>query len=188
MLAFLRSALAGLAAVLLVASAAVADPFPSTYDAAIKDAWELYHPGDDWRFWKAQLFQESRLDPNARSAAGAEGLAQFMPSTWAEVTTAMKYGAVDRRMAEPAIRAGAFYMRRLMLIWKEPRPPMSRRQLAQASYNAGAGSLIKAQKLCDGARRYQGIVWCLPRVTGERNARETTTYVERIARWHRMML
>jgi soluble lytic murein transglycosylase-like protein len=168
------------------ASSAPAAPWPSTYDATIQDAWETYHPGRPWQWWKAQLWQESRLDPLARSPVGALGLAQFMPRTADEIWKAMGYGVVDRRLAEPSIRAGAFYMRRLVMVWKGPRTDLSRLQLAQASYNAGAGSLIKAQKRCGGPREYTAIVACLPMVTG-RFSRETTTYVARIDRWRRMM-
>lgn len=155
--------------------------FNDKYDGAFKEAWSLYHPGDDWRWWKAQCFQESRLDPNARSPVGALGLAQFMPAT------AMQYGLVDRRLAEPSIHAGAKMMRDLMRFWKAPRTPESRRRLAQASYNAGAGNLVKAQRRCGGPNEYAPIIACLPRVTGDRNARETAGYAPRIERWYEAM-
>lgn len=169
-----------LLALLLVATPCYADPFPQQYDAAIRSAWEQYHPGDDWRWWKAQLWQESLLNPNARSHVGAEGLAQFMPATWAEVTAAMRLGAVDRRMAEPSILAGAFYMRRLMHYYRRPRSAESRRAYAQAAYNAGAGGVDRAQKRCGGSREYQPIEPCLPE--------ETRTYVKRIRRHYTRML
>lgn len=172
--------LAWLAAFALVAVAHAADPFPKKYDEAIRSAWAEYFPGDDWTWWKAQLVQESRLDPNARSPVGALGVAQFMPATWEEITKAMRLGAVDRRMAEPSIRAGAFYMRRLVYVWRAPRTALSRRQLAQASYNCGPGGVIRAQRRCSEAREYSPIAPCLPS--------ESRIYVERIARWRGMML
>jgi len=183
---FSLTALVCLLALLGLAGPGVADPFPSHYDGAIKAAWEKYHPGEDWRWWKAQLYQESLLNPDARSHAGAVGLAQFMPATWKEVSTAMRLGAVDRRMAEPSILAGAFYMRRLVLVWRAPRTAESRRRLSQASYNAGAGSLIRAQKKCGGAVEWEGISPCLVRVTGK-HSRETLQYVEKIERWRSLM-
>lgn len=160
-------------ALLLLASTACADPFPTTYDPAIRDAWEIYHPGDDWKWWKAQLWQESRLDPNAVSPAGATGIAQFMRGT------AAQYGLVDRRMAEPSILAGARMMRDGMKFWKAPRTHLSRRRLAQAGYNCGHGNLVRAQKLCRGAMEYEPLMDCLPNITG-RFAAETLGYAPRI--------
>lgn len=161
--------------------------FPTQYDAVIREAWEMYHPGSDWLLWKAQLYCESRLDPNARSPVGAEGVAQFMPATWKEVTKAMGLGAVDRRMAEPSIRAGAFYMRRLVYIWRAPRSDLSRIKLAEASYNAGAMHLIRSQAACGGKKEYDEIIPCLPMITG-RHSTETIQYVIRIHRTRKLMM
>jgi soluble lytic murein transglycosylase-like protein len=136
--------------------------------------------------WKGQLYQESRLDPDARSPAGAEGLAQFMPATWREITAAMGLGVVDRRMAEPSIEAGAYYMAQLRRQWSSPRPEEDRHNLAMASYNAGLGNLLKAQRACAGALLYADIIICLPQITG-RYAQETIGYVPAIRRWHAMM-
>lgn len=155
--------------------------FPTTYDHAIRGAWEMYHPGDDWRWWKAQLYQESRLNPNARSPAGAEGIAQFMRGT------AAQYGIVDRRLAEPSILAGARLMRDNVRFWKARRTPASRRRLAQSGYNCGNGNLVKAQTRCGGHREFEAIMECLPAVTGAKNARETAGYAPHIERWFREM-
>ncbi len=74
--------------------------------------------------------QESGFHPGAVSPAGAQGLMQFMPATWA------RYGVqADGRLGNPfnpkeAILAGARYLRHLALefhSWK----------LALAGYNAG---------------------------------------------------
>lgn len=178
--------LATAAVVATLVSAAVAGPFPATYDAPIKDAWAVWHPGEDWRWGKAQFWQESHLKPDARSPVGAEGIGQFMPATWREVPAAVRLGVVDRRAAEPSIRAGAWYMGRMKRVWKAPRPADDRRRLAQASYNAGAGSIIRAQTKCNGAPDWRTIASCLPAVTGRHSA-ETIGYVARIARWHGAM-
>jgi soluble lytic murein transglycosylase-like protein len=137
-------------------------------------------------WWKAQLYQESRLDPTAESPVGARGLAQFMPGTWGDVSKALKWGIVSRDDACLSAKAGAYYMARLQQIWKSPRPQMERHFLAQASYNAGAGHIINAQRLCGGARDWRDISKCLPQITG-RHSRETITYVDRIARWRQRM-
>lgn len=161
---------------LLLASTACAGPFPDKYDAAIKGAWALYHPGDDSRWWKAQLWQESHLDPNALSPANALGIAQFVQAT------AMQYGLTDRRAAEPSIYAGAKLMRDNMRFWSAPRTDRSRRRLAQAGYNAGNGNLWKAQKRCGGLNEYESIVSCLPLITGK-YAKETLGYPVAIEKW-----
>lgn len=98
----------------------------------------------------------------------------------------MALGLVSPHMAEPAIIAGAYYMARLRRSWSSPRPGEDRQRLAQASYNAGLGSLLAAQRACEGRLLYSEIVVCLPQITGQ-HSRETITYVERIARWHKMM-
>lgn len=138
-----------------------------------------------WLLWKAQLHQESRLDPAAVSPAGARGLAQFMPGTWRDVSLSL--GIVGSPHDDIAIEAGAYYMARLRHIWTAERTSLERNALAQASYNAGAGHIIKAQKLCGNARLWHTVSTCLHRVTGEKNAAETRTYVARIAAWWRQM-
>lgn len=164
---FVLLALATLLAV--TPRSSLAGPFPGTYDLSIAAAWKMYHPGDDWRWWKAQLWQESLLDPNARSPVGAEGIAQFMPAT------ARQYGLLDRRAAEPSIFAGAKLMRDNLRYYHRPRTPGSRRRYAQAAYNCGPGNVDRAQARCGGSREYPPIAPCLPS--------ESRTYVERIERW-----
>jgi hypothetical protein len=72
------------------------------------------------------IWQESRFDPNARSHAGAEGIAQFMPAT-----------ARERGLADPfdplvALRESARFLRDL-------RAQFGNLGLAAAAYNAGPG-------------------------------------------------
>lgn len=70
--------------------------------------------------------------------------------------------------------------------WSSPRPNIDRLELAQASYNAGAGNIIKAQKECGGKVLYEDIIECLPQVTGH-HSKETITYIKMIRKW-RMLL
>jgi len=141
----------------------------------------------DWRLLKAQYYQESRLNPAAVSPVGAAGVAQFMPGTWQDVSRELGYDGLHPHMAEPAILAGAYYMAKLRIFWSAPRPEADRYSLALASYNAGAGHLVKAQRLCGGVNLYQKIAHCLPDVTG-RHSRETITYVKRIWKYWMQML
>jgi len=170
--------------VLAFTGAATAGPLGTDrYDSDIKKAAELFLPGWDWRWWKAQLYQESRLNPLAVSPAGARGIAQIMPGTWRDEASRLGYSGLSPHAAGPAILVGAHYMAKQRRTWSAARPEDDRRRLAQASYNAGAGNIIKAQRACNGARLWPEISTCLPHVTG-RNAAETITYVQRIERWY----
>lgn len=160
--------------------------FTAKYDPEIQRSVKRWWSDvPHWKLWKAQLYQESRLDPNAVSPAGARGLAQFMPGTWNDV--ARELALVGTPHGEIAIEAGAYYMAKLRRTWKVERTALQRNTLAQASYNAGTGNILKAQRLCNDARLWPDIAPCLPHVTGERNAHETTTYTARIDRWWREM-
>lgn len=160
--------------------------FTDKYDRPIQQAVKRWWPDvPAWRLWKAQLYQESRLNPDAVSPVGARGLAQFMPATWSDVMREL--GTQGSAHDDFAIDAGAYYMAKLRHVWRKGRPPLERHTLAQASYNAGVGNILKAQTFCGGAKLWITIQECLPRVTGTGNARETTAYVKRIDHWWREM-
>jgi soluble lytic murein transglycosylase-like protein len=72
----------------------------------------------------AQLMAESNFDPFASSPAGAQGIAQFIPST------AAAYGLRDPFDPDEAIDAQAHLMSDLIRQFGSP-------QLALAAYNAG---------------------------------------------------
>ena len=84
--------------------------------------------GLPYAFFTRLIWQESRFDPRARSPAGAEGVAQFMPGT-----------AAERGLADPfeparALDESAAYL-------KELRGRFGNLGLAAAAYNAGPGRL-----------------------------------------------
>lgn len=79
-------------------------------------------------FFARLIWQESRFDPTARSPAGAEGIAQFMPGT-----------AADRGLDDPfaparALDQSAAYLKEL---WQS----FGNLGLAAAAYNAGPARL-----------------------------------------------
>jgi hypothetical protein len=76
----------------------------------------------------AQLYAESNFNPFARSSAGAEGIAQFMPGTAAAV------GLLDPFDPDAAINAQAHLMRDLLGRFGSV-------PLALAAYNAGPGAV-----------------------------------------------
>lgn len=158
------------------------------YDRQYRSAALMHWPPERARYWcvlKAQGAAESGLDPRAVSPVGARGIAQFMPGTWAE--TMRRRGWTGTPWDAPlAIRAQAAYMQRLALVWSSPRPEPERLELAAASYNAGPGNIVKAQRRCNGARSWARIAPCLAKVTG-RHARETRTYLRRIVSFWRTL-
>ncbi|UTZ44658.1 lytic transglycosylase domain-containing protein [Vibrio campbellii] len=155
------------------------------YDSQIKVAWRRYVPTYPWGLGWAQLWQESRLNPDAVSPVGAAGVGQFMPGTWSDM---QKQGVVPEgvfpRDARFSIQAAAYYMRQNLDGWNvSGRTSGSRYDLAAAGYNAGRGHLYRAQKLCNGVMEYTGIIACLPDVTGRHSA-ETIDYVNKIHYWY----
>jgi membrane-bound lytic murein transglycosylase MltF len=110
-----------------------------------------------------------------------------MPPTWAEICRALGWRNVSPFSAPHNIFAGVYYQARMDRIWARQRTIAERHALGLASYNAGPGSILKAQALCAGARLWEDVAPCLPLVTGAAAAKQTVEYGPRIARWHRLM-
>ena len=55
---------------------------PAAYQPLVQK-WGNSLPGDQSALLAAQLYQESGFNPNAQSPAAAQGIAQFIPGTWA---------------------------------------------------------------------------------------------------------
>lgn len=144
------------------------------YNQQIQDAVAEYLPeGFDWRIIKAQAWQESRFDAKAVSVAGAKGIMQIMPGTWDML------GGTDIYDPHENIRLGVKYLADRYSEWSWPRPEIDRIALALASYNAGMGHILKAQRMAGDATGYAEIIGQLDRVTG-RHAQETKDYVRHI--------
>jgi membrane-bound lytic murein transglycosylase F len=111
----------------------------SRWDDEIRSQAAVY--GFDWRLIAAQMYQESRFDPLARSFAGAAGLLQILPRT------ARQVGVDDPHDPESGISAGVRY-----LAWTRDRfpkklPPDEREWFALAAYNAGPGHVNDARRI-----------------------------------------
>jgi len=89
--------------------------------------------GLDWRLVAAVAFQESRLDPDARSSRGALGLMQLLPDTAAYV------GVDDATAVDANILAGVRYLAYLRdeVFADEMLDEQVRQQFMLAAYNAG---------------------------------------------------
>ena len=121
---------------------------PAKYRAAIATAAKRCD-GITAPVLAAQIAAESGWNPSAVSPVGAQGIAQFMPGTWA--AWGKDYsgdGAADPRNAEDAIGSQADYMCHLRG-WVEEKikagvidgDPL---QLTLAAYNAGLGRVEQA--------------------------------------------
>ena len=123
----------------------------------------------------ATAMAESRMDPNAVSGAGAEGIMQFMPET------AREYGLKDPFDPQTSIHAGAKKIRNLLKLydgdWK----------LALGAYNAGQGTMSGAGRANAGQGRLGAMEKGRLTASGEANVDawtwsggETRDYVNRI--------
>jgi membrane-bound lytic murein transglycosylase MltF len=98
--------------------------------------------GFDFLLMMAQGFQESRLDPMARSPVGARGVMQLMPATGAEM------GVRDLHNAQENIQGGVRYMKRLReAYFNDPAiPPVEQVKFALAGYNAGPNRINRLRQ------------------------------------------
>lgn len=163
-------------AVALIASSAMGAT--NRYDVHFKKySHRFFARSIDWQWFKCQAIAESSLNRKARSPVGAMGLMQLMPATSAEM--AKRLNIPNRPMVPRyAIMMGIAYNRRMWGIWQGEKG-IERLRYMFASYNAGAGNIIEAQKLAPCQERWECITQVLPRITGY-HARETITYVAKI--------
>lgn len=135
----------GLALVIAAAGSNSAGAATCAPDAGLENVPEQYrqdladasaHSGISQSILAAQIQQESGWKEDAVSPRGAQGLAQFMPATWAE------YGQGDPFNGHDAIRAQGAYMKDLhSQVSSLSSDPKTRIQLTLAAYNAGPGAV-----------------------------------------------
>jgi soluble lytic murein transglycosylase-like protein len=137
--------------------------------------------GYDWRIFKAQAMAESEMNPDARSWVGARGLMQLMPSTYAAIQSKAGFGAIDD--PEWNIAAGILHSRGLWRRWERDSIHADRREFMFASYNAGEGTILNAQRACVARsldkRAWRSVEAVAPEVPRWRY-RETLGYVRKI--------
>lgn len=130
----------------------------------------------------AQAYQESALDPNAKSHAGAVGLMQLLPSTAADKNVGIK----DISSVEANIHAGAKYMAFLRdrYFSDAALKPIDRRALTLAAYNAGPAKMRKVRALAE-EMGLNPNVWAnnVEVATARLVGREPVTYVANILKY-----
>ncbi|MBK9177670.1 MAG: transglycosylase SLT domain-containing protein [Flavobacteriales bacterium] len=96
----------------------------------------------DWQLLAAMAWKESRFDSTVTSSKGAMGIMQIMPRT------AARFGLDTSSAMADHVRAAARYVARLDTLWMRAIPDRQQRlRFVLASYNAGPGHIIDAQRL-----------------------------------------
>jgi len=111
----------------------------SPYDKLVRKYADRY--GFDWRLVTAQMYQESRFNPTARSQVGARGLMQLMPRT------AKAMGIENAADPASSIQGGIKYLDWLRDRFDDKLPISERNWFTLAAYNAGAGHVQDARRL-----------------------------------------
>lgn len=123
----------------------------SPYDGLIKSAAKKYD--FDWRLLAAQIYQESKFNPNAKSWAGARGLYQIMPNT------AKELGIKDPEDPVQSIHGGAKYLKKMHDRLNEIDDETQRLKIALAAYNCGWGHIMDALKIAKSDSHFDEKTW-----------------------------
>lgn len=161
------------------------------HDEDFQDAAKMYFMGTgvDWRLLRQQAFKESSFRTDVVSHAGAQGIAQFIPSTWKAVQQAIpELQGRTPFEARAAIMGQAFLMHKYRAGWTAERSERDRMLLTAASYNAGPRRLQDAQRHClqteeqaAACNTWAAIIAALPSIlTKEGVADEVQRYAEGI--------
>ncbi|WP_406702893.1 bifunctional lytic transglycosylase/C40 family peptidase [Streptomyces albidoflavus] len=114
---------------------------PAQYQALVQK-WGNLCPAINPALLAAQLYQESGFDPKAQSPAAAQGIAQFIPGTWAtHGIDGNKDGVRDVWDPQDAIPSAAYYDCELAKYVKDAPGDPTHNMLA--AYNAGPYAVIK---------------------------------------------
>jgi soluble lytic murein transglycosylase-like protein len=115
------------------------------YDAYFrKYAKRYFGIGFDWKLFKAQGMAESGLSPLAKSWVGARGIMQLMPSTYHDISSHRpEMTSIDDPQWN--IAAGIMHDRYLWTVWKDSVPDDDRWRFMFGGYNAGEGTIFRAQ-------------------------------------------
>lgn len=96
----------------------------------------------DWELLAAMAYKESRFDSTVTSGKGAQGIMQIMPRT------GERLGLLPGDPMEDHIAAATRYLNKLDTFWVRAIPDREQRlRFVLASYNAGPGHVVDAQRL-----------------------------------------
>lgn len=128
-----------------------------------KYAKRYFGPSVHWHWFKSQGIAESGLRERVTSKAGAIGIMQILPATFAEIQEKSPYLSKGT-LSEPRwnIAAGIFYDRLLHKRWQERHQRISHPeslQLAFASYNAGYRRMLNVLANADYTDDDEELYW-----------------------------
>ena len=130
----------------------------SKYDEHFrKYSKRFFGVGFDWKWFKAQAIAESSLRDDVKSWAGAKGIMQIIPRTFAEI---QEKNPSFININEPRwnIAAGIYYDNQQYRMWKDVSASDDRLSFMFASYNAGRGTILNAQRVSK-QEGYPGNSW-----------------------------
>ncbi|WP_419786242.1 transporter substrate-binding domain-containing protein [Pseudodesulfovibrio sp.] len=135
----------------------------------------------DWLKLAAMGFQESRLDMNKKSAAGAVGVMQIKPSTAADPNVAVP----DIKTLDGNIHAGTKYLRFLRDRYFQDVKDDAKVDFALAAYNAGPARVASLRQKAkdmglDPDRWFANVEWAAYQEIGK----ETPTYVANVQMYY----
>jgi membrane-bound lytic murein transglycosylase MltF len=160
---------------------------PADYQRFL-DAVEVFRKygdqyGFDYLIVSAQGYQESRLDQSARSAAGAIGIMQLLPSTAADPNVDIP----DITAKENNIHAGVKYLDFIRnRYFNDPEMDrLNRTYFALAAYNAGPARVADLRKKA-ASQGYDPDVWFdnVEIVAAREIGQETVSYVANILKYY----
>ncbi len=141
---------------------------------------ELYR--FDWSLLAAQAYQESGIDQTKRSAAGAVGVMQVLPTTAADKNVAI----ADIDNIENNIHAGVKYLRFIAdrYFKDENMDEFNKAMFAFAAYNAGPATVARLRTKA-GAAGLDPDVWFdnVEIVAAQQIGRETVQYISNILKY-----
>jgi len=137
----------------------------------------------DWLLLVAQGYQESGLDQELVSNAGAVGIMQVLPSTAAGKPFYIR----DIKKVDSNVHAGVMYMRYLIdQYFTDPEIDLlNRHLLALAAYNAGPARAIQLRKIAE-AKGLNPNVWFdnVEIIAAQEVGKETIQYVSNIYKFY----
>ncbi len=137
----------------------------------------------DWLMLAALGYQESRLDHSVRSAAGAVGIMQVLPSTAKDPNV----GIPDIEKIESNVHAGTKYLKFVReRYYDDPEiDDVNKTLFSFASYNAGPAKVARLREEA-AESGYDPNIWFgnVEVISAKRIGRETTHYVSNIYKYY----